>query len=529
MKLLHIASMIGIASIWVTSIYASDGIAPPINLSSSASASRDTEVIIRLTSNGFSPKAVTIAQGDTVSFTNETGRYFWPASDSHPDHTVYPAFDPKEPLAPDTTWSFTFDKSGTWGFHDHISPRYGGTITVTVGNEGAASTYQLIGKRIVLFYKDIKEKLNRFITHNFAVLNYKKCQGPTLERSQRVGCWEEIVIALVQTKGLNAALSFISRQKEHDLSFAADCHVYVHRVGEEYYWQFIQHRNVEVSDKFSMCDLGFFHGFMQEFTSHGQSLREAKRYCDIVSSRIKNGEFPTVLQHQCYHGIGHGLTFMYAAQYWGQNDKIIDLGIADCKKLTEEPRECINGVYGGLAAMFWGLHGFTIEYRPDDPFFICANQKQPDATGCYNMFVPVVFGEMNQDLVKTGKILEQIPDEEIQRITMEHAGSMPSYTLVPKTNDYSQIIHACREFRDPLSSWCLRGFSAAIVRIGKLDEAKKRSSSFCYSSLMTKEEQDVCYLGVVEQLAYRFSQKEADQFCEDVSKQYGIHPCESAK
>ncbi len=85
---------------------------------------------ITLTKDGFVPDTVTIKKGDTITFKTTTGNMFWPASNLHPSHLLYPEFDPKEPVQPDASWSFTFDKVGKWQFHDHLAPYFTGTITV---------------------------------------------------------------------------------------------------------------------------------------------------------------------------------------------------------------------------------------------------------------------------------------------------------------------------------------------------------------------------------------------------------------
>ncbi len=85
---------------------------------------------IVLSEKGFTPKEITIRQGDTVRFKTTRGKPFWPASNLHPSHLLYSEFDPKEPVEPDSSWSFRFDKKGVWGFHDHLFPYYRGKITV---------------------------------------------------------------------------------------------------------------------------------------------------------------------------------------------------------------------------------------------------------------------------------------------------------------------------------------------------------------------------------------------------------------
>lgn len=89
------------------------------------------DVTITLTENGFEPEQIAIKKGNTVQFKTTRETYFWPASNLHPTHELYAAFDPQEPIAPEDTWNFTFDELGQWQFHDHLAPYYTGTITVT--------------------------------------------------------------------------------------------------------------------------------------------------------------------------------------------------------------------------------------------------------------------------------------------------------------------------------------------------------------------------------------------------------------
>lgn len=92
---------------------------------------KDTSVVsIVLTENGFEPNNVRIQKGTEVIFSSTLGKQFWPASNLHPSHGIYPAFDPLRPIEPEGTWSFVFDQAGTWGLHDHLRSYYTGTIEV---------------------------------------------------------------------------------------------------------------------------------------------------------------------------------------------------------------------------------------------------------------------------------------------------------------------------------------------------------------------------------------------------------------
>lgn len=86
---------------------------------------------IRYTNQCFSPANYTIQKSDTIIFINDTSnKGMWPAADPHPSHSSYPDFDPKQVINPGASWPFTFNRAGSWGYHDHLKPSCTGTITV---------------------------------------------------------------------------------------------------------------------------------------------------------------------------------------------------------------------------------------------------------------------------------------------------------------------------------------------------------------------------------------------------------------
>jgi len=90
------------------------------------------ETKVTYNSQGFSPKSVTIQKGDTVVFEIKTGKAASIASDPHPMHTGYPEFDQyKSDQRGASTFRFTFDKVGTWQYHDHLNANMTGTVIVT--------------------------------------------------------------------------------------------------------------------------------------------------------------------------------------------------------------------------------------------------------------------------------------------------------------------------------------------------------------------------------------------------------------
>ncbi len=85
---------------------------------------------IEITPSGFSPNTLKIKSGDTVNFVNKDSSSHQPASNPHPIHTNYAGFDALKGLAQGENYSFTFTQKGTFGYHDHLNPSVGGTITV---------------------------------------------------------------------------------------------------------------------------------------------------------------------------------------------------------------------------------------------------------------------------------------------------------------------------------------------------------------------------------------------------------------
>jgi len=110
----------------------------------------DVEVVVAktheviYTNSGYSPSQLTIKVGDTVVFKNQSTTSLWTASGMHPVHSAYSGialqqhcpdpenndFDQCKAEAPGASWSFTFTKAGTWGYHDHMSSMNFGKIIV---------------------------------------------------------------------------------------------------------------------------------------------------------------------------------------------------------------------------------------------------------------------------------------------------------------------------------------------------------------------------------------------------------------
>lgn len=84
---------------------------------------------ITLTSVGFSLQSLIIKAGATITWINKSGVDAIVNSSPHPSHTDYPPLNLG--IFPDGGMlSLTFDKAGTYKYHNHLSPSQAGTIVV---------------------------------------------------------------------------------------------------------------------------------------------------------------------------------------------------------------------------------------------------------------------------------------------------------------------------------------------------------------------------------------------------------------
>lgn len=99
---------------------------------SQASASSQTtqeQNAVTLTSSGFSPKTLTIKAGTTVNWINKSRVDATVNSSPHPTHTDYPPLNLGS--FPDGgTLTLTFNKPGTYKYHNHLNSSQFGSIIV---------------------------------------------------------------------------------------------------------------------------------------------------------------------------------------------------------------------------------------------------------------------------------------------------------------------------------------------------------------------------------------------------------------
>lgn len=87
-------------------------------------------LVVEYKPDGFVPNTLKISSGTKVTFTNVNAQKMWVASDPHPVHNGLADFDQLQAVDTGGNYTFTFNKTGNFGYHNHLLPSDKGLIIV---------------------------------------------------------------------------------------------------------------------------------------------------------------------------------------------------------------------------------------------------------------------------------------------------------------------------------------------------------------------------------------------------------------
>lgn len=88
------------------------------------------DVRVHYTEKGFVPETITVRDGQSVTWINQSQRTMWIASNPHPLHNDYLGFDQRLAIDMGKSYTFTFTQKGKWGYHNHVNPEDTGYVIV---------------------------------------------------------------------------------------------------------------------------------------------------------------------------------------------------------------------------------------------------------------------------------------------------------------------------------------------------------------------------------------------------------------
>ncbi|HET7713709.1 MAG TPA: hypothetical protein VFK94_05500, partial [Patescibacteria group bacterium] len=397
-----------------------------------------------LSSNGFSPAVLKVSPGSTVTFRSEEGIVFWPASNFHPTHEIVPEFDPRQPIEPGESWSFTFSEPGTWRYHDHLKPDVTGAITVQA---------TLLGR--LFGWSD-------------------PCRSEVVRsdnRSQKIRCWQKEIEATLQKEGLDQAFQVFAKLYRTEPGFPSTCHDMTHLLGEAAYQEFISQSKIQTSDHTVNCSYGFYHGFIEAMLHSGQGYEKVISYCRLVQDELSKTITSPSAYTRCFHGIGHGIFDTLPAKDWGDEEQMVTNSLAVCELLDEDDPallfSCSKGVFNALTNAY-AFENYGLAANPVDPFYLCRKQRTETYRRACHVDIGLHFiSTKNLNLPEAAEFIRQNVAEESSRAELLLAQiSQEIQDNAAAGLELPLLISTCQEFSGLTRQKCFRGIIEGIFISG---------------------------------------------------------------
>lgn len=455
---------------------------------------KNSNYIITQTKEGFLPSQLTIQKGDTVTFKNTAGKMFWPASNLHPTHSIYSEFDPKRSIKSNETWSFTFNKTGDWKFHDHLDPYYIGEIRVL-------------------------DKKNTEIRQAY---NEASCTRLTSTRSKQQ-CFENVIDSVLKRDGLTETFELMSRLYTSDPLFATECHSYSHKLGEKTYDLFSKNKTVALSDKSSYCGYGFYHGFMESLLHKTTNIKKAQEFCAYAGKALRAKTSDA--EGACYHGIGHGIVADEPVRSaWGNAQKVIQPGLSLCEKVSNTPSKlfrCTSGAFNAYEVLATQKQ-YNLSHNENDPFAVCRNQPERYKLACYSQLSVVAIRASKNDFSRAVAFTDSIPED-------PYAISAMTSIVVEKSRQKNtsneEKITFCRNLKTRFQIPCIQALPEGLLKYGPPQKEYIKAVEFCSFSFLTPSEKNACFNKVLSILRNFYTVEKSQEICQSVEKDYQINNC----
>ncbi len=373
-------------------------------------------ITITFDGEGFSPLRLEVEVGQRILFANESDTSFWPASNIHPTHQIYPEFDAKVPVESGDSWAFTFERPGFWRYHNHLGPERSGLIVVS-GEPTEPPAPLVLTTQDLDFSEPSDLSLAQYMElyeSDNAMTRFLRDYGPA-----------ETVKALLEgSKRTNA-----------------DCHQRAHDTGRVAYELFGAAAFYLSSHE---CQAGTYHG-ATEALFHDRGTVNLQEDVSVLCS-YANVSFYYL---QCLHGVGHGL------MAWTSYE--IHDALSLCEELDSpaDHRACYSGVFmenviGGLS----GLMGHVTEYLSDDPHYPCNALDEKYVLMCYfyqSTRMMILYGN---DFAKVAATCAAAPEEAHHYCFRSLGRDVGGFTV----GDPGRAIELCGLAEEPTNrAYCIEG------------------------------------------------------------------------
>ncbi len=436
--------------------------------------SQESGLTVTFSKAGFSPDQLKVNVGDTVTFISTAEKPFWPASDLHPTHSIYPDFDSMQPVNANSSWSFTFTKEGNWRFHDHLYPNFTGSIIVGF-NSAQVST--------------------------FAATDCSKIK----EISDKAKCWNNELAETLKSKGLDEAFNIFVKLHNSEPEVPKSCHGWTHTLGKAAFDLYNQDKNLILRKEVSYCGYGFFHGFMERLIQSTGNIQQARDFCDYASKQLKREARGTY--SNCVHGMGHGAVDVDNTALWGNFQALTDSGIKRCELFFTESEElglCLDGVFNAMGQISLNREN-NLQLNTQDIYSVCRTQKNKYKLYCYSQFTGLMDEETHKNFKKAVQMIknEHLPIEIAIQVYKKLSADIMQFDIVNESQE--ENVKNCRSLPKTLYEACMFGLSTGFISHGEPGKEYIKALEFCGANYLNDNEKDICYKPILQQLISRNS------------------------
>ncbi len=436
------------------------------------------ETVIHINEKGFSPERLEITQGQTVEFENIGTEPHWPASNIHPTHEIYSEFDPKAAISPGETWKFTFDKPGLWRCHDHLNPEFTCTIKVTEATG---------------FIATVKRFFNGIITGMFgAELDNHKYNESINETDERLFSDDDQLYSYIKKFGIKSTILHLN---ELDPKLG-NCHQTAHRAGR---LAFELLGNDVFKQCRTECHSGCYHGATESFfKEHGTT--DIPSTLNVICAENLNA----FAEHQCFHGIGHGLTAFFDYEIYN--------ALELCDQLKRGKNSCYSGIFmenivGSLA------EGHKTKYLNDDPQYPCNAIDDKYKAECYFFQTARMKELLKGNYTLIARACGEVP-EQYQLLCFESMGRDISGDSLENPE---KSIALCQDA--PLGEPRTRCLKGAVQDMLWDPTGQDNAVHFCHL-LISPDEKATCYYTISGRAANILSPEGLQAFCTKAEEEY---------
>lgn len=414
---------------------------------------------------GFEPREVHIPVGGTVRFTTVLEKPFWPASDLHPQHTVYAEFDPKHALVLGESWEFVFNREGTWRYHDHLDSVVGGTIIV-----GDADT----------------------------------CVNGTEQT-----CWKERIQTALEQEGLAEAYREMADIYDEEPAFASACHSFAHDLGLMAFRKY--GKDVPLIVASGQCNDGFYHGYMEGFVAEYGTPAHARWFCGKVE-RVLGERYPLAYP-QCVHGFGHGIAEYLLQEHpelWVNLGELARTAADRCVELSDERDmtfRCGSGIYNVLIDWIRHQGGYGGVFTEEAPFKLCAAVGHEWAReGCVWEFSKRLLWFTKGDALEALHLVERaartFEDGAYTQLAVRSAAEGVGRYAQAHTN--AELAGACGELGEDVRRICMTHIAMGLFNAGEPGREWERPAQFCQDGSLPDEEKVACLEAVAQRIQHSY-------------------------